>query len=362
MKRFRQSVAAVCTAVMLVLMLPLSASATTGYPEHYLTVVTEPEYTSEYVKYFKNGEETPLEQLPWVDGGLKGGKALDLNGKNTYLQIGEEQLRTSQFTFATWLKFRGSADPENPSAAYNQRLFTIGDETDCYFTVSPHAVHDAITDEKGSLNGVFMEYVRLANTEDASNVQVRLFDGCEKGVSHFGLPQNEWHHMAVVFESMAVKLYIDGNLIFKEDILIPVAQMSALYMNIGSGLWNDPTLNALIDDMILFDTLLTQEQVAALMQSGLPKESLNAPATLTTTGTVYMPTTTTVVTTTTAPVSTDAERPEAPFGLPLWGFGVCVGLVGVIVILTVIVNSYEIRRRRREQTSQAGEEEHHDED
>ncbi len=347
-----------------------TVSATTGYPDHLLNVATEPTGTSEYVKYFKDGVETPLEELPWVDGGVRGGKALDLNGKNTYLWIGEDQLRTAQFTFSTWINFRGSANPEDPQAAYNQRLFTIGDELECYFTVSPHAVHDGIVNEQGSLDGVYMEYFSAADNDAAQTVHMQAFSGVEKGVSHFGLPRNEWHHMAVVVETQAVKLYIDGNLIFSEDVLVPISQMSAAYMTIGGGLWNNPTLNALLDDVMMFDMPLTHEQVKALMQTGNVAASLSDPAAVITTQTVYMPTAPTAAptTTTTVPTPGDAQRAEGPFGLPLWGLGVVIGLLVLFAALTVIVNIYEIRVRRAaespvlptDETSQA-EEEHHDE-
>lgn len=352
MKHVYKWIAVVTIMALLVSCGSVTAFATEGYGNNALNVATEPGGTSEFVTYIKNGLETPLEEMTWVDGGLRA-KALELDGKNTYLKIGAEQLRTSQFTFSTWIHFRGSVDPSDPSGAYNQYLFTIGDEKDCYFAVSPHAMNETILNDEGMLNGIYMAYYRQSNTEGVADQKMIAFDGTEKGINHFGLPQNEWHHMAVVVESMAVKLYVDGNLIFNEDLLMPVAQLSAEYMTIGSGLWNNPTLNALLDDVLMFDIALTQEQIVALMQTGAVAV-LDNPGAHTTTKTVYMPTTAATTTTTTAPVSTDAQKPEAPFGLPMWGFGVVVGLVGVIVVITVIVNGYEIslRRAQRIATSQ----------
>lgn len=345
MKRWIRAFAVAAALLMLLMSLPLSASATTGYADNVLNVATEPGGTSEFVTYYKNGVETPREEMTWVDGGVRGTKALELDGKDTYLQIGAEPLQTSTLTFSTWICFRGSADADNPAAMYNQRLFTIGDDTDCYFTVSPHAMSEGVANEDGMLNGVYMKYYRSSRLEGVGDQMVIAYDGAPKGVSHFGLPQNEWHHMAVVVESMAVKLYVDGNLILSEDLLMPVAQMAAEYMTIGKGLWGDPTLNALLDDVIMLDYALTQEQVVALMQTGATWLLADAAAN-TTTSTVYQPTAPTTTTGTTVPTEVTEDAPEVPFGLPMWGFGVCVGLVGMIVVLAVIVNWYELAFRR----------------
>lgn len=340
---------AVVLAVMLAAM-PLSVSAAQGYgaDNHALNVVTEPGGTTDLILFFKNGVETPLEEMTWVDGGIRGSKALSLDGKDTYLQVAKKQLETSTFTFATWINFRGSADPADPNGAYNQRLFTIGDDDDCYFTVSPHAVNNNVSNADGTLDGVYMKYFRRSYEEGVPDHTMLSFRGAEAGVTHYGLPQNEWHHMAVVVESMAVKLYIDGNLVLSENELMPVGQLNAEYMNIGKGLWGDPTLNALLDDVLMFDTSLTQEQVVALMQTGAVA-ALDDPAAHITTSTVYMPTAPTTTTTAVSvpdPTAQPDDKPEAPFGLPIWGFGVCVALVGVIVVITVVVNAYELGVRK----------------
>ncbi len=339
MNIWKRALMMLLAAAMLVTM-PMAASAIQGFEnESCLIVAAEPKKTSEFVHYFKNGEEKPLDTMTWVDGGVHG-KALSLNGKDEYLQIGYEQLRMAQMTFSTWINFRGSVDEAKPAAALWQRLFTIHAGESCYFTVSPHAQDTTVTNTDGQLDGVYMEYYR---GDEEENYSMKSFTGAIAGKSNFGLPQNEWHHMAIVVDTMSVKLYVDGNLIMEELFLMPIVQMSADVMLIGGGMWGDPLLNALLDDTLLFERALTAQEIAALMQTG-DLAALKNPAAATTAASHYEPTTVITTTASTTPTEQPADKPYAPFGLPVWGFGVCVGLLALLILLTVVVNVYEAQR------------------
>ncbi len=334
--------AVVLVAMALLSAMPMTALATEGFEtENCLLIATEPNATSEYVTYFKNGEEKPLDTMKWVDGGVHG-KALSLNGKDEYLQLGYNQLRMAQMTFSTWINFRGSVDASKPAAALWQRLFTIHAGESCYFTVSPHAQDTTLTNTDGQLDGVYMEYYR---GDEEENYSMKSFTGAIAGKSDFGLPQNEWHHMAVVVDNISVKLYVDGNLILEELFLMPIVQMSADVMIIGGGMWGDPLLNALLDDMMIFDKALTAQEIAALMQTG-DLAALKNPAAATKPDSHYEPTTVITTTASTVPTEQPADKPYAPFGLPVWGFGVCVGVLALLILLTVVVNVYELQRRK----------------
>ena len=342
MRQWKRCVAVWIAAMLLICALPVSAFALEGYEvENCLVIATEPMGSSEHVEYYIGTEKQPPEKMVWVDGGMRGSKALSLNGVDQYLQIGQNQLRMAQMTFTTWINFRGAKDPAKPETAKWQRLFTIHGGENCYFTVTPHATDAAQTNADGILDGVYMEYLRGSEGEQAS---MKSFTGAVQGKSHFGLPQNEWHHLAVVVDNTDVKLYVDGNPVLEELFLMPIGQMFADVMIIGGGLWGDPLLNALVDDMFIFDKALNAQQIAALMQTGDTKAMKN-PAAATKPDDTYIPTT--VATTTASTVSTEqpADKPYAPFGLPVWGFGVCVGVLALLVLLTVIVNIYEIQRR-----------------
>ncbi len=343
MKQWKRCAAALVAVMLLLWIFPVSAFALEGYEvDNCLVIATEPMGSSEHVEYYIGTEKQPPEKMEWVDGGVRGSKALSLNGVNQYLQVGQNQLRMAQMTFATWINFRGATDLSKPETAKWQRLFTIHGGENCYFTVTPHAQDATVTNADGILDGVYMEYFRGSEEEQAS---MRSFTGAVEGKSHFGLPQNEWHHVAVVVDNTDVKLYVDGNPVLEELFLMPIGQMFADVMIVGGGLWGDPLLNALVDDMFLFDKALTAQQIAALMQTGDTK-TLNNPAAATKPDDTYIPTT--VATTTASTVSTEqpADKPYAPFGLPVWGFGVCVGVLALLILLTVTVNIYEIQRRK----------------
>jgi len=351
MKRCKRWIACVAMLSLLTALLslcPLSAAAATeGFEENNcLKFATEPGETSGHVSFYKDGYRQSTDAMTWVDGGIHG-KALSLNGQGEYMQIGFSQLRMPKMTFATWINFRGSVDPANPAGAFWQRLLTIhSNDNQCYFTVSPHAVEPSyVAQDGGQLDGVVMEYYRGYTHDEGQEALLRSFTGSRNGQSNFGLPQNEWHHMAVVVGDMTVSLYIDGNVVLEEVFIMPIVQMYASYMKVGHGVWGEGTLNALLDDTMMFDVALSAEQIAAVMQTGNPA-SIHDAAAVTTPTSFYHPTKPTEVTAMPSPTEVPEDKPFAPFGLPVWGFGVVMALLAVVVILTVILNLYESNRRK----------------
>ncbi len=345
MKMIKRCAALLVSVLVLMGCFLTGVSATEGFDvNNCLVFATEPGGTSPYVAYYKDGEQQSTELMKWVDGGVRG-KALSLDGQSEYLEIGYYQLRMAQMTFATWINFEGTADETNPAGHYWQRLFTIDAGDKCFFTVSPHAVDPALTNDDGQLDGVYMEYYRGYSAQNGQEYSMKAFTGATTGMSSFGLPQNEWHHMAVVVNNMSVQLYIDGNLILEEVFLMPIVQMSANSMKVGKGIWSDPTLHALLDDTMMFDKALTADQVKALMQTGDTGKLENAAAVVTT-ATDYLPTTVATTTVITQPTAQPEDKPDTPFGLPVWGFAVVMGLLALLIILTVVVNLYEASWRK----------------
>ncbi len=348
MKQWKRCLGALLALVMLACVCPVGVSAATAGFEnnHCLVFATEPGATSGHVTYYKDGYAQSKDAMTWVDGGVHG-KALSLDGASEYLEIGFSQLRMAEMTFTTWINFRGSVDPANPAGAYWQRVFTIAaSDNKCFFTASPHAVEPSYgAPDGGTLDGVFLEYYRGYTAGEGQEYAMRAFTGARAGQSDFGLPQNEWHHMAVVSDGTNVRLYIDGNLIVEELFVMTIVQMYANRMMIGEGVWDDPKLNALLDDTLLFDTALGAEQIAAVMQTGDPVSIVNS-ASITTTSTNYIPTTQTEAVASPNVTEVPEDKPYAPFGLPVWGFGVVMGLLAVIVVLGVICNLYVSNRRR----------------
>ncbi|MBQ9414033.1 MAG: LamG domain-containing protein [Clostridia bacterium] len=341
MKRVCSGICAAVLTVALWMMAAPSVLAAEGYDEYgCLSIVTEPGQTSEYVACYKGDETVPSEQMTWVDG--VHGKALSLDGASNYLELGFGQMRIAQMTFATWINFRGALTPSNPASAYGQRLFTIHEGEMRYFTVSPHAFDANLrAADGGQLDGVYLEFYRGDDEEGGSEFTLQSFVGARPGQSQLGVPQNEWHHMAVVADGQTAKVYIDGTLILDDVLMEPIVQMYADGMMIGKGLWNDPLLNAALDDTYIYEKALSRDQILSLMQTGDP-----ALRTAPTEESRYYPT---AAPTTIAPLETTrpVDKPDVPFGLPEWGFRLVVILLAIIVVITVAVNLYESGWRRR---------------
>lgn len=342
-KPFRRIAALLLSFSLLAALLTITTPAVyaEGYDDnHCLIIVGEPDQGNEYVGYHHGGADVSVDQLTWVDDGVHG-KAVSLDGTSDYLSVGPEPLAVGQMTFATWINFRGSVDAENPAGAYWQRLFTMSAGESRYFTLSPHAQDPDKVKDGGQLDGLYMAYYRENDEAGGEPFSLEAFTGALPGQSHFGLPQNEWHHVAVVADGQTAKVYIDGTLIFDEVLMTTPMQMNATQLLVGGGVWQDPFLNASLDDTMLFDIALSAEQVVSLMQNGNP-----ADMSVTTTPTPYIPET---PSTTIAPEVTTApaDQPETPFGLPMWGFTLCVVVLILLVVITIAVNLYEINRRRR---------------
>lgn len=336
--------------VALTVLLTTNALAESGYVGGKLTVISEPGQTSPVVEYYKNGEKQELSALLWSDEG-RSGKALSLSGENEYLQLGYDQFRSKQLSFSAWVNWRGAAAGQEETSKYGQKLFTMtrdGKEYE-FLTVAPHARDEERKDENGQiLDGVYMGF-QHGNPDPT---RIDCWNPAQPGVESYGLPENEWHHVAVVADSKRLKLYIDGQLWFDEMLLLGMAQMYANQFFIGGSAWGDPTLNALLDDVFLYDFALDEAQVKKLAAGVDPQdpESTTPP-----TESPYFPSQpeTTAPSTTTpnggADVSDNNRWLEATelFGLPRWTVILLGSLLGLFVLLSILMSVYELVRRRK---------------
>ncbi|MBQ4617628.1 MAG: hypothetical protein IJB27_04560 [Clostridia bacterium] len=350
MNAWKRMTACLTAALLAVTLLcPMTASAATeGYDDNgCLIFATEPGQTSTYAYYYKDGKQQSTDLMTWVDGGVHG-KALKLDGMTEYLELDFYQTPKTAFTFATWINFSGALDPANPASAYWQRLFTLNSPAERYFTVSPHAADATITNDEGALNGVYMEYYPGHAEGGERGETFRMFDGVQDGMSQFGLPQNEWHHVALVSDTRTITLYIDGAPALKEDYAMVPSQMNINATMIGKGIWNDATLNALLDDTMIFEKALNELQLEALMQTGDPTVA-GAAAPIVTTTTGYQPTAPVTTVPTQDMQARNDDQPLTVFGLemPLWGVAITFGLLGLFIVLIVTVSLYERYWRKK---------------
>jgi len=186
----------------------------------------------------------------------------------------------------------------------------------------------------GFVNGVHLRY----QFGGENGTVMDLFNPTNETIS-YALPRGEWHHVAVTSDGRIVQVYIDGILWLEDRMMTSVYELNAHSVDIGTGEWGDPTLNALLDNVALYRTVLTATEIQALAGLGDTGE------------TVYLPTepSATATTTTTAPttVPTEVERQTLGgtlWGVPQWGVYLLAGIVAVFVALTVLLN---IRDRKR---------------
>ncbi|MDD2362703.1 MAG: LamG domain-containing protein [Oscillospiraceae bacterium] len=238
-----------------------TVGATKGYTDRQLWLVNEPDGQSSYVGYYVNGKEKSKSEMEWVDIGHTG-KAISLLGKGQSLEIGYYQLQMHTMTFSGWFYWRGSAEGMDKESMYSQRLLTISHSDDTWLTVMPHAKDTSKKDKSGNiLDGVFMEFEM---GKGKNKVNYEFYNPAKNGIESYGLPLNEWHHIALTMDGQYLRLFIDGQLWFEKMLILGFEEMRNNILSVGSGRWDDPTLNALIDDMVVYDYALSPERITKL--------------------------------------------------------------------------------------------------
>lgn len=86
------------------------------------------------------------------------------------------------------------------------------------------------------------------------------------------LPSGKWTHVAVTLSGSVGKLYVDGQVVgTNTSMTLTPASLGATTKNyLGKSQYPDPFLNGSLDEVALFDSALTDAQIAAIMTFGLP--------------------------------------------------------------------------------------------
>ncbi len=325
--------------------LPVSA-AREGYVNNKLNVITEPGESSSYVSFYKDGKKASLDDMTWTDNG-RHGKGLLLDGVSEYLQIPKKQMAVPSLTFTAWINWQGAQDPADPDGLYGQRIFTVAKGTDRFLTLSPHMRNPDKKDDQGRiLDGVYVGY---AFDPQKKGTLTELWNPAADGAESYGLPTGEWHHLAVVLTGKEMLLYIDGRLWQKQLLVRSVAELDAPNMKIGAGFDGGPFLNAVLDDVAVYETPLSEDQVRRAMQAADPFSSdpteaepdpsrPTAPTTTTTTGVPF----------TTTASRIDFNQPSPLFGVPLWSMILIIVLASLFVILSIVLSLIEVFWRRKD--------------
>lgn len=298
-----------------------SAAAAFSIPDGYsedgrLIMASEPGIAdSDYVSYYQNGTEKSLEDITWVDGRAGHGKAVSLSGKGDFLEIGYNRLRLTNFSVSMWVNWKGI----NENGSLDQSLMTIAKDETNYIAVSPHHRDASKPDANGYItNGLFMD-VTIESSQGTA------FKASDPNVNT-ALPQNEWHHVAIVARQPYISLYVDGALFAQTLWNIGLRELNPNYMRIGGGLDDSASLNALVDDVEVYGFDLTSDQLLMLAAGVDPlEEGATVPSS---TGT-SAPTQPTAIPTTADPNAPPSRDKSLEVALLVGGCG-----LGLFVLLT----------------------------
>ncbi|MBD0381865.1 LamG-like jellyroll fold domain-containing protein [Paenibacillus sedimenti] len=189
-------------------------------------------------------------------GDGKSGKAISLNGSNTYVTLpSDHPLATSdEITISTWVYWKGSTNW--------QRIFDFGTGTSRYMFLTPKSGSNTL---------------RFAIKNG----------GSEQNIETTSLPLNEWVHVAVTLGGGTAKLYVNGVEKKTGTFTIKMSDFKPTLNYIGKAMFNDPLFNGMVDEFRIYNYALSAIEIgtvysstASLMDRTLLNYALNEAAAL----------------------------------------------------------------------------------
>jgi len=185
----------------------------------------------------ENGNDAEFQGQPkWIDG--KFGKALWFNGSTDYIAAPDSEsldINTDQLSIVAWINGEGW-----PAANHVVRKVADGDTSAVYILrVQPETVRIYLNTGGGD----------------------EITDGTTV------LPVNEWIHVAMIYDSEEVRVYVNGELDGNKPQVGEVRQ-SNNELRIGRG---EPAgyFFGSIDEVAIFSSALTEEDIRDIMKTGL---------------------------------------------------------------------------------------------
>lgn len=315
----KRVVACLLALLLCTVMCALPALAVEGYTKGRHDILVEDSLVSEYLKFYKDGGELPLSELTWTAGHT--GKGVYLSeGSHLQLDI-YRQMQLTAFTVTAWVKWDG----ERSSALDGQALFTLKRDDNNRIRVSPW--YRGAAQGGGTVNGVYADFA-------CSYAGVSL-DMCHEvsGANDcYALPVGEWHHVALTSDGTKLMLYLDGQLLFSETLMVRLLELRATKLIIGGSMTEGGAgLCATLDDVAIHEYSMSAAAIA-----GLAKGSG--------TGELYYPTAPEVQPETELPEESSEE--DALFGMPRWLVITLAVVLGVGLIALVFVSAAKGGARR----------------
>lgn len=193
----------------------------------------------------------------WTSG--KSGTALSFNGKNTAVAINHSVVDTSKsFSVAAWLHL---SDLNN--------------------------WHTALSQDGTHISGFFLQYTSPDTPNDGGKFAFSLVNADStsgttvRATSNFTPLASTWYHVVGVYDATnkQSKLYVNG--VLQSIRTVPAAWNATGTMAIGHARWNAAPIDfweGLIDDVRVYNLVLSDQQVASLYQAAPTISPIRAPA------------------------------------------------------------------------------------
>ncbi len=317
------------TALMAVLLLCGSMTALAARPKGFdadgcMPLITEPGDSAAPLIFCRGDDDLAIDEVNWVDGGQ--GKAVRFNGVDEYFRIGYNSLQLGEFTLSMWVKWEGESDAEGGSGLLGQRIFSArGTHRDRqYVTLSPME-----TIAQGA-DGLRL-YMKYESSE---------WDRHQEQIS--SLPQDVWHHLAVVMNGQTLALYLDGALMDEELTMMSLAQLrpQQLYLGKGPTRDGDGYFNGLMDNVYLYKKALDAAALGALIEEQRHDE-------LTTTTTTTTTTATQNVSENVPSVQQQVDTSLPPIPPIVW---IVTGVTATLIVALIVAENLRYARAKRPPT------------
>ncbi len=164
------------------------------------------------------------------------GSGRNFDGADDYVSLAQTGLTGPSMTFAAWVYWRGGGSW--------QRIFDFGTGDDNYMVLSPQAGDGKFRFQADPPGAVGWQGVSAASA----------------------LPLNTWVHVAVALDSAAnnARLYVNGVEAGSGAMSIAPASLRAGNNWLGRSNFTDPYFNGAMDDVRVFNRMLTSSEIGAL--------------------------------------------------------------------------------------------------
>lgn len=192
-------------------------------------LVAEWEFDSNTSDKSTNAMNCAILTNSYTDNCQSGTKALSLDGTN-YAQLPYAVGNMSAMTFCAWVYWNGGN-------AW-QRIFDFGTGEDSYFFLTP---------------------------SDGNNMRFEIkANGTTQNLTATKLGMSAWKHVAVTIAKNNVKIYVDGTQVASStSITLTPADVAGVCNFLGrSQFVADPMLNANLDDVRIYNYVLSQNEIA----------------------------------------------------------------------------------------------------